>query len=208
MPPDDESDIVAALPDRAIPPGHPVGDAFRARGVLTFRDACRWVHALPYGRNPTTGSVLAPLADGCGTCVTKHGVIARLAEELSLDVYKHVGFYRLNDAIVTGVEALLAPYGLSFIPQMHCFLEHDGRRVDLTEGNRHGKNQTIDAFDFIVRVGPEPAPGEMDRLYASYLERYRAIDPRLAAIPTATISGLLKACGELLRSPCSLVAST
>ena len=51
-----------------------------------------------------------------GTHTAKHGEIARLAEELNLPGYKNLGFYRLNDAIVTGADAILDPWGLNFIP--------------------------------------------------------------------------------------------
>ncbi|MBD2066073.1 hypothetical protein H6F93_00735 [Leptolyngbya sp. FACHB-671] len=37
---------------------------------------------------------------------------------------KNLGFYRLNDEIVTGASSLLEPHGLNFIPQIHCFLEY------------------------------------------------------------------------------------
>jgi hypothetical protein len=37
---------------------------------------------------------------------------------------------------------------------IHCFLEHDGRKVDLTEGNRNGKNRPINEFLFTQRVEP------------------------------------------------------
>ena len=138
--------------------------------------------------------------DGCGTCFTKHGVIATLAAELGLSVHKNMGFYRLNDEIVTGIDALLQPHGLSYVPQIHCFLEHEGRYVDLTEGNANGKNKTIDAYDFILRVPPEPSRDEMQRLYADHLKRYAAFEPRLAALPMATVTELLQACGQVLAS--------
>jgi len=35
---------------------------------------------------------------------------------------------------------------------IHCFLEYGGYRVDLTEGNRNGKNRPIDDFLFTDRV--------------------------------------------------------
>jgi hypothetical protein len=35
---------------------------------------------------------------------------------------------------------------------VHCFLEYDGRRVDLTEGNANGKNGPINDFLFTQKV--------------------------------------------------------
>jgi hypothetical protein len=124
-------DSIARLPDGAIHPGGVVGDAFLRRGIATFRQACQWVKDLPYGHNSrtqepadgssSTANAMVLFDDNRGTCFTKHGVIARLASELGLPVYKNLGFYRLNDEIVTGVDEVLAPYGLTFVPQIHCF---------------------------------------------------------------------------------------
>jgi hypothetical protein len=191
---------IERLPDAGIPANGPAGDAFLRRGISTFRHACRWVQDLPYGPNTQHLSAMSLFSDGQGTCFSKHGVIARLAQEIGLDVHKNIGFYRLNDEIVSGVYAILEPHGLSFLPQMHCFLEHGGAHVDLTEGNSHGKNKTIDTYDFVVRVAPEPALEELRRLFADHLERCRSFEPRLAAVPDETVSALLAECGRLQMS--------
>lgn len=34
-----------------------------------------------------------------GTCTSKHAVIAGLAEELNIPLYKHVGIYKLTEEI-------------------------------------------------------------------------------------------------------------
>ena len=140
--------------------------------------------------------------DGFGTCFTKHGAIAKLAKEHDLPVYKQLGFYRLTDEIITGTSDVLRPHGLPFIPQIHCFLDYQGIRVDLTEGNDHGKNKTIDAYDFIVTLDAEPSRDEMQRIYTSHLERYVSIEPKLAALTLPLASTLLQACSSRARSRC------
>lgn len=197
---------IARLPERALRAGRPMQDAFLHRGVATFHAACRWVHALPYGCNSTTERVAVLFEDGQGTCFTKHGVIARLAAELELPIRKQVGFYRLTDEIVTGVGALLRPLDLPFVPQLHCFLQYEDVRVDLTDGNRNGKNRTIDDYDFVVPVPPESTRAELERLYLDHLQRYRAIEPRLAATPVTTVVEVAKACNQLLLSRCGVDA--
>src|SRR5262245_18822952 len=145
---------IGVLPECAIHPGSGVRDAFLQRGAATFHAACQLVKDLPYGSNSNWEQPLALLEDNRGTCFTKHGVIARLARELGLSVHKNLGFYRLCDEIVTGVSQFIEPHSVSFVPQIHCFLEFGPYHVDLTEGNAHGKNKTIDTYDFIVRVEP------------------------------------------------------
>src|SRR5262245_24801767 len=188
---------IALLPERDIRPGNSVSDLFLERNVTTFHAACQWVKDLPYGCNSNFENVLALFADNCGTCFSKHGVIALLARELTLDVHKYVGIYRLTDDIVTGVSALFEPYGVSFVPQMHCFLEYRGAYVDLTDGNANGKNCAIELYDDVFRVEPEPVREELQRRFAAQLVKYAAVEPRLAAIPMPTLFEILTQCGRL-----------
>jgi hypothetical protein len=87
-----------------------------------------------------------------GTCTTKHAVIASLAAELGLPITRGVGIYPMTEAIVTGTDKILAEHGLPYVPMIHCFLEYGSYRVDLTEGNRSGKNRPIDDFLYTDRV--------------------------------------------------------
>jgi hypothetical protein len=44
---------------------------------------------------------------------------------------------------------------------IHCFLEYGKQRVDLTEGNHNGKNQSIDIMFYTEKVQPNiPAKQE------------------------------------------------
>ncbi|MBD2464576.1 hypothetical protein H6G89_26570 [Oscillatoria sp. FACHB-1407] len=184
-----------------------VSEQFLKQGITTFQAACHWTKALPYGSNSNSEDSLILFEEGHGTCTTKHGAIARLAQELNLPVYKNLGFYRLNDEVVTGVNALLQPYGLNFIPQIHCFLEYEHYRVDLTEGNCNGKNKTIEDYDFVVRVTPDITHDEERRYYLDYLQRYDAIAPELLEISETTLLEILDACNRQVKYQCSLMAS-
>jgi hypothetical protein len=55
-------------------------------------------------------------------------------------------------ALVSGADKILIEYRLPDVPMIHCFLEYGEYRVDLTEGNRNGKNRPIDDFLFTGRV--------------------------------------------------------
>lgn len=196
-------DPIATLPNAVLRSGSPVADALLARGVTMFRDACQWVKDLPYGRNSRIDDVMVLFDEGHGTCVTKHGVIARLAGELQLDVHKSLGFYRLTDQIVTGVSDILRPYSLDFVPASHCFLEHGPFRVDLTQGNRTGKNRDVDDFDFVVRVGPESSRDELQQYYSRHFLRYAAMEPRLARLGETVVRELLQKCHRHAACRCS-----
>jgi len=140
------------FPDKKISEAGPVSKEFLDLGIQGFQDACRYVHSLPYGYNSDRDDLMILFKEKMGTCTTKHAVVATLAAELGLPVTRGVGIYAMTEAIVTGTDKILAEYGLPYVPMIHCFLEHGNHRVDLTEGNRNGKNRPIDDFLYTDRV--------------------------------------------------------
>ncbi|MEL6385520.1 MAG: hypothetical protein AAFQ89_24285 [Cyanobacteria bacterium J06626_18] len=198
---------INVLPEANIQAKGPVSEQFLRRGITSFRAACDWVKAMPYGANTNSEDSLILFQEEQGTCTTKHGAIARLAQEHNLPVHKALGFYRLNDEIVTGVNALLEPSGLSFIPQIHCFLIYQDYRVDLTEGNCNGKNKTIEDYDFVVQVQPDLTYAQKEAYYLDHLRRYYTIAPRLAEFGEAHVLELLSACDRQVKYQCSLMAN-
>jgi len=182
-----------------------ISEQFLQRSLKTFHEACQWTKDLPYGTNSSREDSLIMFEEGYGTCTTKHGAIARLAQEQNLPIHKNLGFYRLNNEIVTGVNPLLKPYNLDFIPQIHCFLAFENWRVDLTEGNCNGKNKTIEDYDFVIQVVPDLTCEQHHAYYLEYLRQYAEFSPPLAALSEATVMALLAACDRQLKYQCSIM---
>ena len=201
-------DPINVLPDVELQTRGSISEQCLQRGLTTFHQACHWVKALPYGPNSNKEDSLILFEEGCGTCTTKHGAIARLASAHNLPVSKHLGFYRLNDDIVTGVNAILVPHGLDFIPQIHCFLGYKEYRVDLTQGNCNGKNKTIEDYDFVVPVEPDLTEEQHQAIYRDYLQRYYSIHPQLVTLGEEKVLELLVSCDRQLKYQCSIMAST
>jgi len=154
-------DKFTVLPDCPLTPAGLMSQKFRDLGILSFQAACRYVLELPYGYNSDKNDLMILFKENMGTCTTKHAVIGTLAAELGLPVAKHVGIYRMTEALVTGTKAILDKHRLLSVPMLHCFLVHDCYRVDLTEGNDNGKNSAIDEFLFTQEVIPNiPAKDE------------------------------------------------
>jgi hypothetical protein len=195
---------IESLPDLPLASPGPTQTAFLARGVTTLRDACHWVHALPYDHTSSVADVFSVLEEGRGTCFTKHGVIASLAEELEIPLEKQIGFYRLTEEILTGMAELLERYDLPFVPQIHCFLDWHGTRIDLTDGNETGKNKPIDSFDFVIPVPPATTTDLLRSLFHAHLPKYAALHPQLAKVPPETITDVVQASARLSLLRCAL----
>ena len=121
-------------------------------GIKTFLEACRFAHELPYRYNSDRDDPMILFKEHFGSCTTKHAAVGTLARELNLPVYRGVGIYPMTEEIVTGAGRIIAEHHIPYVPMVHCFLEYDGKRVDLTEGNRNGKNGPINDFLFTQRV--------------------------------------------------------
>jgi hypothetical protein len=160
------------FPDTRILKGKRVSNEFLILGIDAFLDACEYVHRLPYGYNSDRDDLLILFKERMGTCTTKHAVIAALAKELGLPIEKHLGIYAMTEQIVTGTDEILIRFNLPYIPMVHCFLVFESHRVDLTEGNRNGKNRSIDVFFHTEPVKPNISAKEEYLLYRSALKNH------------------------------------
>ena len=142
------------LPDASITESGIMSEKFLELGIISFKEACLFVHNLDYGYNSDKDDEMILFKEKKGSCTTKHGVIAKLAEELSIPLYKKVGIYKLTEEIVTGTKEILEKYDLPYIPMVHCFLVYKNFRFDLTEGNNNGKNKSIEDFIHEEKVIP------------------------------------------------------
>lgn len=121
-------------------------DEVRARGFTSFGQLTRHVRSLPYGRTADGEDPCAVLQEGHGTCSSKHQLLAAVAQACGhSEVQLTVGIYEMCEANTPGVGAVLTAASLSSIPEAHCYLTVEGRRVDLT-GLASGQSSPFDAL--------------------------------------------------------------
>jgi hypothetical protein len=158
------------FPDKKIQKTGPIAGTFLDLGIVRFRDACRYVHELPYGYNSDRDNPMILFEEKMGSCTTKHAVIATLAAELGIAIEKNIGIYPMTEGLVTGTRKILDRHGLPYLPMVHCFLVYRDRRVDLSQGNRNGKNGPIDDFLFTTQVEANISARDEYLLYRRGLE--------------------------------------
>ncbi len=110
----------------------PVTRMFRAAGSRDFAEAAHHVLRLPYGRIADRSKFWLVLEERRGTCTTKHALLAELAHEQGIAVQLMLGIYEMNQRNTPGVGRVLQKYGLSYIPEAHCYLRYQGERIDVT----------------------------------------------------------------------------
>jgi len=163
-------DKLTVFPDKPISGSGLISKTFLELDIRSFLEACHYVLRLPYGYNSDKDDLLILFKESLGTCTTKHAVIGTLAAELGLPIEKNIGIYRMTGNIVTGTEVILKKYDLPYVPMLHCFLVYDRYRVDLTEGNRNGKNCAIDEFLHTEKVAPNISGKDEYLLYRKALK--------------------------------------
>jgi len=142
------------LPDAEIKPVGELSIKFLDLGIKTFREACDYVHKIDYGYNTNYEDKMIFFKEKKGSCTSKHAVIAGLAQELNIPLYKHVCVYKFTEEITTGVNEILKKYEIPYVPMVHCFLVYENYQFDLTEGNYNGKKKPINEYIHSERVDP------------------------------------------------------
>jgi len=180
-------DTLDKLPDAKILSHGEMSQKFLELGVNSFIEACLYVHNLPYGYNSDKDNKMILFIEKMGSCTTKHGVIATLAEELNIPLYKKVGIYKLTETIVTGTNEILEKYALPYIPMIHCFLVYKDCRFDLTEGNRNGKNTSIEEFIHDEKVIPFITQKDEYSIFTKVLQEKILPSKEMAGIERRTV---------------------
>lgn len=177
----------SVFPDKAITTDSTISKTFFDLGITGFREACRYVHELPYGYNSNRDDLMILFKENMGSCTTKHAVIATLAAELEIAINKSIGIYAMNDDLVTGTRNILETYNLPYLPMVHCFIEFGSHRVDLSEGNRNGKNGPINEFLYTEKVAACISAKDEYLLYRNALTNRILTRPELQGIYMKTI---------------------
>jgi hypothetical protein len=109
-----------ALPNFPLQPADGVTALFFALGMRDFHAAARYIHQLPYGRTSDRANFRQVLTEGCGTCSTKHALLAQLALEQGVVLSLTLGIFEMTEDNTPGVGPVLAQYALSALPEAHC----------------------------------------------------------------------------------------
>jgi hypothetical protein len=111
----------------------PVCELAQARRMPRFAQLALHVRSLPYRRTTRPDNPVAVLTEGCGTCSSKHQLLAVVAHQSGrLEVQLTVGIYEMSERNTPGVGKILAKHALRSIPEAHCYLRAPGKRLDFT----------------------------------------------------------------------------
>lgn len=169
------------LPDFLLSEHEPLSQGFLALGLRSFVDAARYVWQLPHGHNSDRADFRLVLPEGRGTCTTRHALLAALARAHGQPVHLTLGIYDMHERNTPGVGALLEREGLSGIPEAHCYLVVNQRRVDLTRDlPGAGSIAALAVFFTEEQLEPEDIGAPMEEKHRAFIRNWAArwgLDP-------------------------------
>ena len=108
-------------------------DLFLANGITDFESACVFVRDLPYKRNSQRDDLTLVLKEHCGTCSSKHAVLAYLAlEQNHPEVEIIAGIFLMSGETHPVLSTFFEDKPYSHLPECHCYLRINGERFDFT----------------------------------------------------------------------------
>ena len=161
-----------ALHPIALKPYGTISRQFLELAVCDYRAAGHYVSHLPYSRNANPSDPLIVLKEKRGTCTTKHVLMRRLAIEQKLDVTLFLGVYAMTANNTPGIAEVLERHSLNSLPEAHCYLGSNGKKIDLTRAIAPGKSEQITHFLHEEQIEPDQAGIYKRELHQRFLQQW------------------------------------
>src|SRR5215472_11347551 len=168
-----------ALPTDPVKRRGPVSAAFLGLGIDYFRRAGQYIRDLPYRRNAATSDMLAVLNEGKGTCSTKHALLKALASEQGLPIRLMLGIYEMHARNTPGIGQILEEHHLPCIPEAHCYLVHQDRRIEVTRNIDGQQSEPIVAFLIEEEITTEQLGEYKRRWHQAFMRQWLCRRPLL-----------------------------
>jgi hypothetical protein len=121
-----------------------------------------------------------------------------LAIEQNLDVALVLGIYEMTEQNTPGVGAVLAKYGLTMLPEAHCYLRMAGKRIDVTRAAHRELAEPIADFLHEEEIDPAQITNYKNEVHKQYLSRWITYNGGLDGRSIADIWKIREECIESL----------
>ena len=125
------------------------------KGISNWSELIEYTRNLPYGRNANRQDPALVIQEGKGTCSSKHAFLKKIAELNNFNqVQLMLGMYKMNNGNTPKIGDTISTTGLPYIPEAHCYLLLNNRRIDITSPNADIDLLANDIMEEIV-ISPE-----------------------------------------------------
>ena len=145
-----------------------LGHALSHQGIHSFGEVLHYLHYLPYQRISDPEDCSLVLAEGRGTCSTKHALLKALAREQGWPGFALIlCMYGMHERNTPGIGAGIARAGLAYLPEAHCYVRYRNEDIDIT---RPGASIERIRPDILAEI--EISPAQVGRWKRSYHRQY------------------------------------
>ena len=126
----------------------------KSNGIISWNQLTEFIKKLPYGRTKNRKDFKLVISEKKGTCSSKHALLKKIADLNNISNIKLVlGIFRMNQLNTPKIGNELTGYSLEYIPEAHCYLKINDKRIDLTS---HKSDFTKIEKDIIQEKEIEP----------------------------------------------------
>ena len=106
------------------------------KNIHTWEDLISYTQKLPYGRNNNRTDFSLVISEAKGTCSSKHAFLKKIASLNNIpNVVLILGMYKMNHHNTPNIGKVLLENNINYIPEAHCYLKINQKRVDITNAN-------------------------------------------------------------------------
>lgn len=138
------------------------------KGIKNWSELIEFTQKLPYGRNQNREDFSLVIKENKGTCSSKHSFLKKIADLNNFDnVNLFLGMYRMNNLNTPKIGDTILKSGLEYIPEAHCYLKLNNKRIDITNSNADIENLICDIIQEI-----EIEPEQVNTFKVDYHKKY------------------------------------
>lgn len=127
----------------------------QSKSIRNWNDLIEFTRMLPYGRNSNREDFTLVLKENKGTCSSKHSFLKKVADLNGIGNVKLIlGIYKMNHLNTPKIGNVIIENGLKYIPEAHCYLKLNNRRIDITNSNSDIESLRRDIIEEI-EIEPE-----------------------------------------------------
>lgn len=140
----------------------------KAKSIKNWSELIDFTKKLAYGRNKNREDFSLVITENKGTCSSKHSFLKKVAD---LNYFKNVklilGMYKMNHLNTPKIGNTILENGLENIPEAHCYLMLNNKRVDITNNNSDIEKLMDDILEEI-----EIEPEQVNQYKVNYHQKY------------------------------------
>ena len=164
--------VLQMTQNHPLPSNDALTQLVRKNGITSWNEVVEFVKKLPYGRTTNRADFGLVLSEKKGSCSSKHAFLKCMADLNTIPNVKLIlCIFRMNSINTPKIGNVLSKNALEFIPEAHCYLKINGKRIDITTKNSEFKNIEQDIFQEL-EIDPEQLSSFKVEYHQKFIENW------------------------------------